>query len=162
MMLRIGSKARGQRSEFRGQMSDVRFQMSEVRCQNSDICHLSSGFTLIEVMLAVVILALGILGVIGANIALLNALGVSEEYIEAVCLSKEKMTEVEMNELEEEGLTSGVSRGQTRAIRQVFQWEKAVMPSNSKGLNIIKVTVFKKDEPASRKFSLVSYVRNKE
>jgi len=122
----------------------------------------NSAFTLVEVLLTIAILAIGLIGIIRAYGGLLNASEVSNEYIDAVCLAKEKMAEVELDELQNKGLTLGTTYGKAQGIYGNFKWEETVEPSDAKNLNILKVSIYKKDDVNSRKFSLESYVGNKE
>jgi len=119
------------------------------------------GFTFIEVMLTVVILSIGIIGVIRAYIFSLDALGVSQVYIDAVSLAQDKMIEVKQVEIENGGLAQGKSEGAFQGRYDGFNWELEVGASDIKGLNTVKVTVFKQKANPSRKFTLVSYVENK-
>lgn len=122
----------------------------------------SSAFTLVEVLLTIAILAIGLIGILRAYSSLLNAAGVSYEYIDAVCLAKEKMAEIELDELQNKNLTKGTVKGEALGIYSDFNWEKTIEPSDDKKLNIAKVAVFKKDSVNARKFTLETYVENKE
>lgn len=119
----------------------------------------SRGFTLIEVMLAVSILAIGIIGVLRAYSTAVNALGVGQENIDAVCLLKEKMSEIERLVLEGEGISPGTSSGRFEGELESFEWESVVKQSSVEDLNEVVITVSNKAKP--RKFSLVTYAENK-
>jgi type II secretion system protein I len=120
------------------------------------------GFTLVEVLLTIAILAIGLIGIIMAYSSLLNAAGVSYEYIDAVCLAKEKMAEIELDELQNKDLTKGTVKGEALGIYEDFNWEKTIEPSDDKKLNIVSVAVFKKDDIRSRRFILETYAYSKE
>ncbi len=121
-----------------------------------------NGFTLVEVMVTIAILAIGIIGILRVYSGLLNAVGASYEYMDAVCLAKERMAEVELSELQNKGIVKGTVEGESHGIYADFNWKQIVEPSDDKKLNIINVTVFKKNTASSRKFNLFSYVTNKE
>jgi len=124
--------------------------------------HTKKGFTFIEIMLTVVILSIGIIGVIRAYIFSLDALGVSQAYIDAAFLAQGKMIEAKQAEVENGGLGQGRSEGEFQGGYDRFNWELEVGVSDIKGLNTLKVTVFKQKANPLRKFTLVSYVENKE
>lgn len=117
---------------------------------------------MVEVMVTIAILAIGLIGIIRAYSSLLNAAGVSYEYIDAICIAKEKMTEIELDELQNKGVSKGTAKGKTPGIYADFNWEEAIEPSDDKKLNLTTVAVFKKDDINSRKFTLLTYVENKE
>lgn len=133
------------------------------------------GFTLIEVLLTVSILAIGLTGVLRSYAAAVNVLGVSQENVDAVSLLKQKMAEIEQTALEEEGIQSGMSaKGEFQEAFSEFQWEWETQPASMEGLNEVALTVYRKDHPAfgearpapygtgrPRRFSLVTYVEDK-
>jgi prepilin-type N-terminal cleavage/methylation domain-containing protein len=82
------------------------------------------GFTLVEVLLTIAILAIGLIGIIMAYSSLLNAAGVSYEYIDAVCLAKEKMAEIELDELQNKDLTKGTVKGEALGIYEDFNGKR--------------------------------------
>jgi len=122
---------------------------------------LARGFTFIEIMLTVVILSIGIIGVIRAYIFSLDALGVSQGYIDAASLAEGKMIETKQVEIENGGLPQGRSEGAFQGRYDRFNWELEVGASDIKGLNTVKVAVFNQKAIPLRKFTLVSYVENK-
>jgi type II secretion system protein I len=122
----------------------------------------SSAFSLVEVLFTIAILAIGLIGILRAYSSLLNAAGVSYEYIDAVCLAKERIVEIELGELQNKGVSQGTTYGEAHAIYGDFNWRETVGPSDDKNLNIVNVAVFKKDDVKSRKFTLVTYVVSRE
>lgn len=117
----------------------------------------SRGFTLIEVMVTVVILTLGIMGILRAYAVSLHALGISADYIDAICLSKEKMAEIEMDKMEYAGLREGIYRGKFNGRYKGFGWETEILPSGEKGLNLVNVSVFDNRPNPLKIFRLVTY-----
>ena len=120
----------------------------------------SRGFTLVEVMLAVTILAIGIIGVLRGYATSVNALGVGQENIDAVCMLKEKMLEIEQIALEEEGISPGTSSGEFEGRFEGFEWEWEVKPSSEDDLSEVTLVVSRKGSP--RKFTLVTYMESKD
>ena len=133
---------------------------ADYQCNRKKVSGISNkGFTLVEVLLAVTILAVGIIGVLRAYATSVNALEVSQENIDAVCLLKEKMAEIEQAGLEQGGIPQGVSSGEFEGSFEGFEWESEVKPSRVDGLNEITLVVSRKEKP--RRFSLVTYVESK-
>ena len=128
------------------------------------------GFTLIEVLLTITILAIGIMGILRAYFASLNVLEVSKYSIDAVCLLKQKMSDIEERNIEKGGLSPGEDRGEFETLYEGFKWESEIKglvfePDNEdsgKGLNELKLTDFNDYIEPVRKFSLVTYVESKD
>lgn len=117
------------------------------------------GLTLVEILLTITILSCGIMGVLSAYGILVDALAVSQTNIKAVCLLKDKMTEIEQMVLDEAGISQGLSIGDFKGSYKDFKWELNVKPSSIEGLNEVIVIVSHKVKP--REFSLVTYVQDK-
>ena len=116
---------------------------------------------MIEVMITVIILTVGIISVIRGYIVSLNAFSVSQDYLSEVSLAESKLLEIKQAELENGGLAQGFSQGKFSGEFDSFNWELEVLASEDKDLNIVKATVFREKATPIRKFSLVSYVKNK-
>ena len=130
------------------------------QCNHKLISGISDkGFTLIEVMLAVSILAIGIIGVLRAYATSVDALEVGQENIDAVCLLKEKMSEVEQDALKQKGVSLGRSTGEFEGNFANYKWELDIKPSTVDSLNEVKLIVFHKEN--TRKFTLWTYMENK-
>jgi len=140
----------------------VRHASCAVRKTQYALRNTHDGFTLVEVLFTIAILAIGLIGILRAYGSLINAAGVSYEYIDAICLAKEKMTEIELDELQNKGQACGITKGEAQGIYGNFNWEEIVGPSDNKNLNIVKIAVFKKSSINSGRFNLVTYVENKE
>ena len=89
------------------------------------------GFTLIEVMLTVTILAVGIIGVIRAYAAMVNTLEAADSSIGAVCLLKDRIFEIEKRALEEVNLSSGGGSGEFKGGYGAFKWNAEVTTVDS-------------------------------
>jgi len=138
-----------------------------------------AGFTLIEVMIAVTILAIGMVGVIRGYAAMVNALEVGDYSIETVCLLKERMFEAEREAIEEEYPFPAINTGKIDGEYGEYRWKTvikledssydedlaALEEGTSSGgnelvmyLNEVRVTVSNEGVTPPRRFTLVSYV----
>ena len=118
----------------------------------------NKGFTLVEVLLAVSILSIGIVGVLRGYATSINALGIAQESANAVCLLKEKMLEIEQIALEQKGIETGRSSGEFKNGQEGYSWTLESKPAAIADLNEVIITVSHKESP--RKFSLVTYVES--
>ena len=134
-------------------------KINKLRHTTYDIRHTKRGFTLIEIMLAITILTIGIIGVLRAYIISVNTLEAGQNSIDAVCLLKEKMAEIEQVVMEEGGISPGTSSGKFEDEFEGFRWELEVKPGPIKSLNEVALVVSHVNQP--RKFSLVTYAENK-
>ncbi len=118
-----------------------------------------SGFTLIEIMLTITILTVGIIGILRAYATSINALEVSRDTVDAVCLLKKKMAEIEQAAIEEGGISPGSSSGRFEDEFENFGWKLEVKTGSIEDLNEVTLVVSRVGQP--RKFSLVTYAENK-
>ena len=129
-----------------------------------------NGFTLIEVMLAVTILAIGIVGVIRAYTTAVNGLKAAECSIEEACLLKEKMAEVIEEYIQNPGVSQGTENGEFVDDYAGYDWEKdiTVAEFNMEDLkeplegflSKVKVTVTNDRITPSRRFSVATYMES--
>jgi len=118
----------------------------------------NKGFTLIEVLVAVVIFAAGIVAVSRAYVVSADALGIGRESAQALCLLKQKMSELEFSSVENDGLSTGVSSGVFEGDDAAYEWSCEVRTASSK-LNELGVDVRKTG--SRRHFTLATYVDEK-
>lgn len=117
------------------------------------------GFTLIEVMVVTVVLAVGLIGVFRAYLTMLGALAVGKNNMAAVCLLKEKMTDIEREVVEKEIISSGEEGGAFNGSYKDFKWRsQIVFPETGPGK--IKITVFNSGDRLFREVSVESYIEN--
>jgi len=129
-----------------------------------------SGFTLIEVMLAVAILAIGIVGVMRAYTSALEGLKAAECSIEEACLLKDRMAEVEEKAIEAEGVLAGSESGVFANEYADYRWEEDItaaqfdiedLKESLQGfLSEVKVTVTNDRITPTRRFSVVTYMES--
>jgi len=117
------------------------------------------GFTLVEIMLTVTILSIGLIGILRAYAASLNALDAAQESIESSCLLKDKMAEIELKEKEDNGLPEEISHGRFGGGFDNYQWELDIHSLPGVKLNEATVTVYR--DGHTRRYSLVTYVYEK-
>ncbi|MFA5148256.1 MAG: prepilin-type N-terminal cleavage/methylation domain-containing protein [Candidatus Omnitrophota bacterium] len=118
----------------------------------------NKGFTLIEVLVAVVIFAVGIVAVSRAYMTSVGALGIGRDSVQALCLLKQKMSELEFSALEADGLATGVSSGTFDADNAAYEWASEVSPAAYK-LNELGLDVRKTG--SQRHYTLATYVDEK-
>lgn len=129
----------------------------------------SSGFTLIEVLITLVILSTGIILVLRAFEISLFALGESRDSLWANMLIREKMTDVQTSALENEGVAPMSSTGGFYGRYRDFRWDLQisriqVLPDSPGGgedepgsLNRVIITVWRKG--SGRRYSIATYLR---
>ena len=112
------------------------------------------GLTLIEVMLAVVILSVGLVGIARAYMASIGALGIGRENTGAFCLLKQKMGEVEEEALKEGGLSPVNSRGNFEGEYNDYAWSSDIKLVSEK---LVEVDLEVSKKGSQRIFSLATY-----
>lgn len=114
----------------------------------------NKGLTLIEVMTAVVILAIGTMGVLQAYAGSISTLEIGQLNIEAVNLLKETLANVEQVILEQEELPIS-----DQGTVNDFLWEWDITSTSTDDLNKLTVTVSHEYNP--RIFVINTYVVDK-
>jgi len=85
-----------------------------------------SGFTLIEILISVTILAIGIVAVLQAFNGSLSALSASRDAIKANMLAMNKMADLELSAISQGTLDSGSSSGAFEGEDDHYRWECGV------------------------------------
>ncbi|OGX38869.1 MAG: hypothetical protein A3C36_00910 [Omnitrophica WOR_2 bacterium RIFCSPHIGHO2_02_FULL_52_10] len=114
------------------------------------------GLTLIEVMLAVSVLSIGIVGVLRAYASSVATLESGQYNIDAVNLLKRKMADVQQNLLEQGTEASKSDSGNFEGIYQDFLWSWEIRPTDTDHLNELELAVSHNFNP--RKISVITYV----
>lgn len=120
-----------------------------------------SGVTLVEVLLAVVILSIGIAGVLRAYATSIGALEINRDTVNTIELLKEKMADVEQDMIEQGGISAGSSSGQFEGEFENYNWAWEAKTIAREGLCELALSVFRSDGSA-RQFSVVTYARDKD
>ncbi|MFH0763892.1 MAG: prepilin-type N-terminal cleavage/methylation domain-containing protein [Candidatus Omnitrophota bacterium] len=122
------------------------------------------GFTLVEAMVAVTILAFGTIGVLRAFAMAVTAVEAGQYSVDAMCLLRERMAGIEKDALEGTALTAGVYNGEFDGKDSGFKWQTVVQPLNFSNeemdglLDKVKVTVYNDNVKPPRRFSMETYV----
>lgn len=151
MMLRTGNKQQGTAKK----QNPEPYTLRPAHCTLNP----EKGLTLIEVLLAVSILAVGIVGVLRAYAGSVAVLEAGQYSIDAVSLLKQKMGEVEQMILGQEEIPQGSERGEFEGASEDFLWEWEIGQTGTEGLHELTLTVSHKHNP--RTFSLKTYVVDK-
>ncbi len=117
------------------------------------------GLTLVEVLLAVSILAMGIVGVLRGYASSIATLEAVQYNIDAVNLLKMKASEVEIMVGEKQGISQKSGSGSFEEPFEDFLWEWEIRPAGEEDLYALSLTVSSGYNP--REFSLTTYVADK-
>jgi prepilin-type N-terminal cleavage/methylation domain-containing protein len=115
----------------------------------------NSGFSLIEVVMAVSVVAIGTIGVLRAYAGSLSVLGAGQSNIDGVRLLKQKMGEVEQTLLEQQEQPPKNGSGTFEKAAD-FSWQWDVSPAGTEGLNTLTMVVTNNND--GRTFSFETYV----
>jgi type II secretion system protein I len=118
----------------------------------------SPRFTLVEVLLAVAILSLGIVGVLAAYAKSADTLRIAQDHIEAFALLKQKMSEIETDVRRGRYLASGRSEGEFEGAMASYTWELEVSQGPAEYLDAVVLTV--KHKNRERTYALATYLEN--
>ena len=88
----------------------------------------SSGFTLVEVLISIVILASGIVLVVQGLGRTQDVLRISQNLIKASQIAEEHFAEAEMELREHRKLTTSSREGEEREPGHLFRWSRTVNP----------------------------------
>ena len=106
------------------------------------------GFTLVEVMLSVSILAIGLVAVLGGYASLINGLEIAEANIDALCLLKDKLAEIEQDNLKVLNASSESTTGGFKGQQgQDFSWASEVRILDKSELGIESLFEQEEEEP---------------
>lgn len=111
------------------------------------------GFTLIEVLVAAVVLAIGISAGVRTLGALTRSSVAAEERTTAVRLAGERLSLLESDARVATAETSGSFESEPR-----FRWEQEVVAASEAGLLEATVTILWQDGLAERRYSVSTYV----
>ena len=118
-----------------------------------------SGLTLVEVLVAVVILSFGIVAVLVAFQQTLSALGTARDAVYAGLLLREKMAEIDLHIVEERDLPVLASEDTFPEPHTAFRWtltEREIESGDRMSLHEIVLTV--RRDGASREYTAATYV----
>lgn len=101
------------------------------------------GFTYVELMLSVLIFSLGYIAIVRSYSAVIDALGVSRDNIQAIVLLNEKIAKLEEDFIKEGGLEPQSQKGSFEDGFERFNWILDVEPKDdAPGINQVKLEVW--------------------
>ena len=117
----------------------------------------SQAYTLIEVILAVSLLAIGLVGILAAYAKSSDALRLAEDNLAAQGLLRRELAAVEIEVCEQQFIAQGVREGQfTEPYARDFAWRLDVVASPIKDLNLVTYTVTQRR--TGRTYALATYL----
>ena len=114
------------------------------------------GFTLIEVLIAIVILATGLVMIMTAMGNTQQALRISENMITASQILDEQFVKTEMELISSKKLSSGHNEGRIKLPGREFLWTREVRPYQEEGLkdetrmNQVEMAILWQDGPVRK------------
>lgn len=123
----------------------------------------TEGFTLVEVLVAVVILSVGIVAILQAFHHSLSVLGESRDCLRSSHLLAEKLSETELGALA--GNAPESSNGEFGGLNNRYRWdcrvvpEMSVMPAGTTSLDRVTVTVWRSG--SSRRYAAETCIRSR-
>ena len=128
-------------------------------------CGFLTGFTLVEVIIALIVVSISLLGLIRLHLISINMAGVAEVTSQAVLLAEEKIAETLALGYPEEGIKSG----QVEKNSQILHWRTEVADLQSSklkeaeiaGLRKIYVEVGFKRGTGSKSLRISTYVADR-
>jgi type II secretory pathway pseudopilin PulG len=120
------------------------------------------GFTLVEALVAAVILIIGISGALGAISAGVRAQSAADFYSTTASLAQQKMAELECRS----DLSVGEESGTFEAPYEAYKWSYVIEETpqdGPQGLWYVKLTIAKTNEPGfTRQAEIVTYLLRRE
>jgi len=115
------------------------------------------GFLLFEVMISILIITTALLFIVRSYSVSKNSIQRSTVALETSLLLEEKMWEFEEKGEIEECSKTGDFRG-----KEGYSWRLNARHLENSDLNLIDLEVFHKKDPVNTKYSIRTYLRNKE
>lgn len=106
-------------------------------------CKTARGFTLLEVMIAIAILGIALLGLLGLHHQSLQSVIRAQDITRAAMLAQAVMTEAELERFPEVGATRGDFQASFPGQYRDFRWERVVESSGTfPDVREVKIVVF--------------------
>jgi prepilin-type N-terminal cleavage/methylation domain-containing protein len=112
------------------------------------------GLTLIEVLVAVVLLAVGISACSACIGSAVRASGRAEEFTAVQLMAREKLTEIELR-----GGSEGVDQGDFGPERPGYGWRTTTTRTDVQGLHRVQLTLIWGDPQRPRTAECTTYIR---
>lgn len=114
------------------------------------------GFTLIEMVVAVFLLAIGVVGALGAISSATRASGAADQIQTATLLAQQRMSEIE---LQPDSLTGGDQEAPFET-NPSYRWKESVEATDYANLFKVTLTVVWGNPAAPQERTLTTYLRN--
>ena len=122
----------------------------------------SGGFTLLEVLVAVAILAFALVPLLGLHVGNLALLGRDQRITDATMLARALMTEAEVEPFPDIGLTDGDFEDRYPGRFPGLRWEREVTaPLPVPDIREVRVRVFGGDQESGDDVTLTYYLRRR-
>jgi type II secretion system protein I len=119
-----------------------------------------AGFTLIEVMVSLAVIAIALMGLLGLQHSALESVVRASDMTKAALLAQEMMTQTEIGQFPNVGVTTGNFENLHPRRYPTFRWERRVEPS-AVFPEVRKVTILIHYGPRLRRtFELTEMIRN--
>jgi prepilin-type N-terminal cleavage/methylation domain-containing protein len=115
----------------------------------------NAGFTLIEMMVAAIVLAVGIAGALGAISAATRAEGMAEQMHTAVLLARQQLTNTEQNLA---SLAGGTTNGDFGNDYPGYSWSQDVEATDSQYNFQVTMTVSYGSQPHQQQYVVTTYL----
>jgi len=114
---------------------------------------------LIELLVATVILAVGLVAVLQVYVVCANAVGISQESVTTTLLLKEHVTQLEIEALEDvdESSSQWLGKGGYKGQYRGFRWETSVRPSGHEKLNELELQITRDQDEPARGITVTTY-----
>ena len=119
------------------------------------------GFTLLEVLVAVAVLALALVSLLGLHIRDLALVDRDQRITEATMLARDLMTQAEISPLPDIGVTSGDFEERYPDRYPDLRWEREVLPTPLADLREVRVRVFRGERESGDDVALTYFVRRR-
>ena len=116
---------------------------------------LDRGLTLLEMLVAMAILAIGIVGVLRVFSSSIVTSKAAESYSLAAELAHQTAAELERRP----SLDPGTMSGEFASAEPGYTWEAEIGSAESSGLQRVRITVFWKTGNRRRHFDMITYLR---
>lgn len=125
-------------------------------------------FTLVELMIAVVVLGFGLNFVLQSHLASLKGLEMTENYVNSLVLGQKKLIDLELEAIANKGLTVNQSLSGTTFIKnKKYTWQtqtnEITSPYYLSGENLVaSVSINWQERGKSKSFDFATYLKQKE
>ena len=121
----------------------------------------ASGFTLLEVLVAVAVLGLALVSLLGLHVRNIDLIARDTRITEATLLARGLMAEVDAGPFPELGFTEGDFELDYPDLHPGVRWEREVVTTPVPDVREVRVRVFRGEEESGDDVTLTYYVRRR-